>query len=116
MSFLGGISMDVAIEVEDLVVVRGKRTVLHGISTSVPVGQVTGLLGPSGSGKTTLMRAIVGVQKVRSGRVTVLGQPAGSPTLRRQIGYLTQDPSVYRDLTVRENTRYFASLYPNTTR
>jgi ABC-2 type transport system ATP-binding protein len=108
--------MDVAIGVEDLVVVRGKRTVLHGISTSVPVGGVTGLLGPSGSGKTTLMRAIVGVQKVRSGRVTVLGHPAGAPVLRRQIGYVTQAPSVYRDLTVRENTRYFASLYPNTTR
>jgi ABC-2 type transport system ATP-binding protein len=107
--------MDVAIGVDNLVVVRGKRTVLRGISTSIPVGGVTGLLGPSGSGKTTLMRAIVGVQKVRSGKVTVLGHPAGTPVLRRQIGYLTQAPSVYRDLTVRENTRYFASLYPNTT-
>jgi ABC-2 type transport system ATP-binding protein len=109
-------TMDVAIEVNDLVVVRGHKEVLHGISTTVPAGLVTGLLGPSGSGKTTLMRAIVGVQKVRSGRITVLGQPAGFPDLRRRIGYMTQDPSVYADLTVRENARYFASMYPHTTR
>jgi ABC-2 type transport system ATP-binding protein len=108
--------MDVAIEVEDLVVVRGRRTVLNGISTSIPVGGVTGLLGPSGSGKTTLMRALVGVQKVRSGRITVLGLPAGSPALRHKIGYVTQSPSIYADLTVRENAYYFASLYRGVTR
>jgi ABC-2 type transport system ATP-binding protein len=108
--------MDHAIEVEDLVVVRGKRTVLHGIGTQVPRGSVTGLLGPSGSGKTTLLRALVGVQIVRSGRIEVLGRPAGSPDLRHRIGYLTQAPSVYADLTVRENARYFASLYPGVTR
>jgi ABC-2 type transport system ATP-binding protein len=107
--------MDNAIEVQDLVVVRGKREVLHGISTAVPAGKVTGLLGPSGSGKTTLMRAIVGVQRVRSGRIDVLGQPAGSPALRAKVGYLTQAPSVYADLTVRQNARYFASLYRGVT-
>src|SRR5437764_10674728 len=105
-----------AIEVRDLVVVRGKRQVLHGISTTVPPGSVTGLLGPSGSGKTTLMRAIVGVQRVRSGSVTVLGRPAGATSLRREVGYVTQAPSVYADLTIRENTRYFASLYPGLTK
>ena len=73
--------------------------------------QVTGLLGPSGSGKTTLMRAIVGVQMVAGGTVTVLGDPAGSAALRRRVGYLTQAPSVYADLTVRENARYFAALH-----
>jgi ABC-2 type transport system ATP-binding protein len=85
--------------------------VLKGLSFAVPRGQVTGLLGPSGSGKTTLMRALVGVQKVRSGEVTVLGAPAGSPPLRTRVGYVTQAPSVYADLSVRENARYFASLY-----
>lgn len=103
--------METAIEVRDLVVTRGKRRVLHGISCAVPRGSVTGLLGPSGSGKTTLLRAVVGVQIVAGGTVTVLGQPAGSAGLRHQIGYLTQAPSVYADLTVRENTRYFARLY-----
>jgi ABC-2 type transport system ATP-binding protein len=103
--------MEHAIEVENLVVVRGTREILHGVTCAVPRGSVTGLLGPSGSGKTTLMRSIVGVQKIKSGRVTVLGEPAGTPALRRTVGYLTQAPSVYADLTVRENARYFASLY-----
>jgi ABC-2 type transport system ATP-binding protein len=71
---------------------------------------VTGLLGPSGCGKTTLMRAIVGVQTVEAGRVEVLGTPAGSPPLRARVGYVTQAPSVYRDLSVRENLRYFARV------
>lgn len=101
----------VAVDVESLVVERGKKAVLHGIDARIPRGSVTGLLGPSGSGKTTLMRAIVGVQIVKAGRVTVLGEPAGSARLRHKVGYLTQSPSVYADLTVRENTRYFASLY-----
>jgi ABC-2 type transport system ATP-binding protein len=103
--------MDSAVSVRDLVVDRGTRQVLKGFSFEVPVGQVTGLLGPSGSGKTTLMRALVGVQKVRSGEVTVLGEPAGSADLRARVGYVTQAPSVYHDLSVRENVRYFAALY-----
>ena len=103
--------MDSAVTVTDLVVERGRRRVLPGLSFTVPPGQVTGLLGPSGSGKTTLMRAIVGVQQVRSGEVTVLGAPAGSAALRHRVGYVTQAPSVYEDLSVRENVRYFAALY-----
>jgi ABC-2 type transport system ATP-binding protein len=103
--------MEIATAIDDLVVARGKRRVLHGLTLAIPRGTVTGLLGPSGSGKTTLMRCIVGVQKIESGRVTVLGQPAGSAPLRGRVGYLTQTPSVYADLTVRENARYFASLY-----
>jgi ABC-2 type transport system ATP-binding protein len=107
--------METAIEVNDLVITRGRNRVLSGLSCAIPRGSVTGLLGPSGSGKTTLMRAVVGVQKVESGTVTVLGRPAGSADLRARVGYLTQAPSVYADLTVRENARYFASLYPDTT-
>jgi ABC-2 type transport system ATP-binding protein len=100
-----------AVEIRDLVVERDTQEVLHNVSAEIRRGVVTGLLGPSGAGKTTLMRAIVGVQLVKSGQVTVLGRPAGSPELRRTMGYLTQSPSVYSDLTVRENVRYFASLY-----
>src|SRR3954462_9594920 len=103
--------MDSAVTVTDLVVDRGPRRVLPGLSFTVPAGQVTGLLGPSGSGKTTLMRALVGVQIVRSGEVTVLGEPAGSPDLRHRVGYVTQAPSVYADLSIRDNVRYFAALY-----
>jgi len=103
--------METAVEVRDLVVERGKRRVLHGISCSVPAGSVVGLLGPSGSGKTTMIRAIVGAQIVKSGEITVLGRPAGSAALRATVGYVTQSPSVYADLSVRENARYFAALY-----
>ena len=99
-----------AVVIEGLEVRRGGKPVLPGISASIRSGVVTGLLGPSGSGKTTLMRAIVGVQIVARGRVTVLDRPAGTPELRRRVAYVTQAPSVYNDLTVRENLRYFARI------
>jgi len=99
-----------AVAVERLRVVRGRRVVLPDVSLVVHSGTVTGLLGPSGSGKTTLMRAIVGVQIVAGGSVRVLGEPAGWPALRRRVGYVTQAPSVYGDLTVRENLRYFGVI------
>jgi ABC-2 type transport system ATP-binding protein len=96
-----------AVAVSGLVVVRGKRQVIPGLDLEIPAGQVIGLLGPSGSGKSTLMRCIVGVQVIESGTVTVLGHPAGSPVLRDRVGYVTQSPSVYADLSVRDNVVYF---------
>ncbi|MGW4715402.1 ABC transporter ATP-binding protein [Nocardia sp. NPDC004260] len=100
-----------AVEVRDLRVHRGGREVLHDISLTIPRGSITGLLGPSGCGKTTLMRSIVGTQIIESGEVTALGHPAGSPALRHLIGYVTQAPSIYNDISVRENVAYFAALY-----
>lgn len=96
-----------AVVIRDLTVVRGRRLVLPGVSLEIPARQVVGLLGPSGSGKSTLMRTIVGVQVVESGTVTVLGHEAGSPELRDRVGYVSQSPSVYPDLTIRENVAYF---------
>ena len=96
--------------VESLSIRRGGRLIVDGLTLTVPAGAITGLLGPSGSGKTTLIRAIVGVQIVESGEVTVLGEPAGSQPLRSRVGYVTQAPSVYADLTVRENLHYFARV------
>jgi ABC-2 type transport system ATP-binding protein len=98
------------IVVDDLRVDRGGRTVLTGISLGIEAGAVAGLLGPSGCGKSTLMRAVMGVQIITAGRVTVLGAAAGSPSLRRRVGYVTQAPSVYGDLTVRDNVRFFAAV------
>lgn len=106
----------VAIQISDLLVVRGRRTVLPGLNLTVPAGSITGLLGPSGCGKTTLIRAIAGIQIVRSGAVTVFDRPAGDATNRKRLAYVTQASSVYPDLTVAQNLRYFASLSdaPNT--
>lgn len=102
--------MKPAIRAKHLTVIRGKNEVLHSVSCSVKTGTVTGLIGPSGSGKTTLMRSIVGVQRLSSGTLEVLGLPAGHANLRSKIGYVTQDPAVYSDLTVEQNLRYFASV------
>jgi len=102
---------DHAVIVEQLVVDRGRQRVFDQFDVTVAAGVVTGLLGPSGSGKTTLLRAIVGTQRIRHGTVTVLGEPAGSAALRRRVGYTTQAPSIYGDLTVIDNLRYFAALY-----
>jgi ABC-2 type transport system ATP-binding protein len=99
-----------SVAVRGLVVERSGTRVLHGIDVDVRPGRITGLLGPSGSGKTTLMRAIVGVQLVASGTVTVLGRPAGDPSLRSALGYVTQAAAVYGDLSVRENVDYFAAM------
>ena len=99
-----------AVRIAGLVVRRGSTTVIHGLDLRIPRGGIVGLLGPSGCGKTTLMRAIVGVQRVASGSVSVLGAPAGTAPLRRRVGYVTQTASVYDDLTVRQNLRYFARI------
>ncbi|CAL9518765.1 ABC transporter ATP-binding protein [Streptomyces sp. enrichment culture] len=99
-----------AVRASGLTVVRGPRTVLHGLDFTVPRGQITGLLGPSGCGKSTLMRAIVGTQAKVTGTLDVLDHPAGHPRLRTRIGYVTQAPSVYDDLTVRQNLDYFAAV------
>jgi ABC-type multidrug transport system, ATPase component len=107
---VSGPGQDAALEAHGLAVRRGGRQVLHGLDFAVPRGSVTGLLGPSGGGKTTVMRCVVGVQSNVAGTIRVLGRPAGSPELRHQIGYVSQSPSVYGDLTVRDNVRYFAAL------
>ena len=99
-----------AVAVSGLRVVRGGRPALDDLAFEIRSGSVTGLLGPSGCGKSTLMRAIVGVQIVASGTVTVLGEAAGSASLRTQVGYVTQAPSVYGDLSIGENLRFFASV------
>lgn len=103
--------VDAAVRIDHLRVVRGKRPALHDLSVEIPRGTITGLLGPSGCGKTTLMRCIVGTQIVTSGAVSVLGHPAGSQQLRHRVGYVTQNPTIYDDLRVIDNVRYFGALY-----
>jgi ABC-2 type transport system ATP-binding protein len=99
-----------AIGADHLHVVRDKTVILYDVSFAIKPGTITGLIGPSGSGKTTLMRAIVGTQAISGGTLQVLGKPAGSAVLRRKIGYVTQAPAVYADLTVQQNLAYFATI------
>jgi ABC-2 type transport system ATP-binding protein len=99
------------ISIDHLRVIRGKRPAIHDQSVQIARGTITGLLGPSGCGKTTLMRAIVGTQIITAGSVIVLGQPAGSAPLRRRVGYMPQDPTIYNDLRIVDNVRYIAALY-----
>jgi ABC-2 type transport system ATP-binding protein len=105
-----GTEKEVAIAVRDLRVVRGENLVLPSVTLDIRPGVITGLLGPSGSGKSTFLRSVVGVQIVAGGEIEVLGLPAGDPELRRRVAYVTQHPSVYGDLTVRQNLEYFARI------
>lgn len=100
-----------AIDIQNLQVRRGGRRALDDVSVRIERGTITGLLGPSGCGKTTLIRSIVGTQVVAGGSVTVLGRPAGSAALRHRVGYVTQEPTIYPDLRVVDNVRYFAALH-----
>ncbi|MET4542056.1 ABC-2 type transport system ATP-binding protein [Arthrobacter bambusae] len=108
-------SRPAAIEASGLYVSRARTAILCGLDFTVDSGRITGLLGPSGSGKTTLMRAIVGVQRITRGTLVVLGLPAGSSPLRADVGYVTQGASVYPDLSVEANVRYFGAMHSATT-
>lgn len=99
-----------AIIADNLTIIRGDKQILESLSFSLSSGKLIGLIGPSGSGKTTLIRTIVGAQHITSGTLTVLGSQAGSKVLRKEIGYVTQSPAVYGDLTVRQNLKYFATI------
>lgn len=98
-----------AVEARKLGVRKGQTAILHGLDIVIKTGTLTGLIGPSGSGKTTFMRSVVGVQKYQ-GELSVLGQPAGDKGLRPRIGYVTQNPAVYGDMTVAQNLSYFAAV------
>lgn len=100
-----------AIVVEHLTVRLGDSfEALKDVSIDLEVGKITGFIGPSGAGKTTLIRTMVGRQKIAEGQITVLGKPAGSANLRADVRYMTQELSVYSDMTAAENLRYFARM------
>jgi len=103
-------SSEQAIIAKDLTVVKQKKPILHDVSFELAPGKLVGLIGPSGSGKTTLMRTLIGMQIASKGSAQLLGLPAGAKALRRHIGYRSQDPAAYSDLTVEQNLRYFATL------
>jgi ABC-2 type transport system ATP-binding protein len=102
--------MNNSVEAAGLRVVRSGTVVLDDVAVEVPAGRVTGLIGPSGCGKTTLMRTIVGLQRYQAGQLRVLDLPPGHRRLRNRIGYVTQSPSVYGNLSVAENLQFYAQV------
>ena len=94
---------------ENLVKAYRKRRVVNGVSIRVEPGEIVGLLGPNGAGKTTTFNMVVGVVKPDEGEVLFLDQPVTRKPMhlraRLGMGYLTQEPSVFRKLTVEQNIR-----------
>ncbi len=92
---------------EGLVKEYRKRRVVNGVSIRVAAGEIVGLLGPNGAGKTTTFNLIVGLVRPDAGSVRFEGRPIGRLPMHQRarlgIGYLTQDPSVFRKLTVEQN-------------
>ena len=99
------------IECSGLTMSFGRLKVLDDIDLSIGYGENYGILGPNGSGKTTLIRILCGLLKPTSGSVRVLGRVVPDRRNNPRIGYMTQMDALYNDLTVRENIRFFASIY-----
>ena len=95
------------IQASDLVKQYGQRTVVNGVSLHASCGEIVGLLGPNGAGKTTTFYMVVGLVRPNSGTVTFRGEEiTRMPVYRRArlgLGYLAQEPSIFRKLTVEEN-------------
>ncbi len=89
------------------------RLILRGLSFSIPVGQSVALLGANGAGKSTLLHLLATLTTPSSGQLTLMGRPVhrGDAALRRRIGMIGHQPMLYRDLTARENLRFFGRLY-----
>lgn len=102
-----------SIEIKGLFKTFGKVDALKDVSFDIPSGKITGLLGPNGAGKTTLIKAMAGSVKPTSGSVSVfsLDPVRDRRKLRKRIGYMPQGPSIYEDLSARENIVFFAGLH-----
>ncbi len=101
---------DTAISIEKISFSYGRLRVIDGISLEIPKGMSFGLLGSNGAGKTTFIRLMVGLLKPNSGHITRLGKMP-SPANAGNIGYMPQLPSLYNELTVRQNIDFFARIY-----
>ena len=102
-----------AIVVEGLVKRVGAFVALDQVSFTVRRGEILGFLGPNGAGKSTLIRVLCGLLRATSGRAEVIGIDVGRDPegVRRHIGYMSQRFSLYNDLSVRENLRFFGGIY-----
>lgn len=104
---------DPVIVLENLAKTFGHTAAVDGVTMTIPAGEIFGFLGANGAGKTTTMRMLCGLTKPTSGRGTVLGHDMwrGRHAIRPKFGYVAQKFSLYPDLTVLENLRFFGSAY-----
>ncbi|MEC4687219.1 MAG: ABC transporter ATP-binding protein [Nitrospirota bacterium] len=89
---------------------RPSVTVLDGLTLSIEQGQIYGFLGPNGSGKTTTLKILLGLMHATTGRVEVLGKPAGNVMVRKRIGFLPESPYFYDYLTAEEFLNFYGHL------
>ena len=101
------------LELADVHTYYGNIHALKGISITVDTGEIVTLIGSNGAGKTTAIRMLTGLLAPTSGKATVAGFDlyTGAEGVKRNIGYMSQRFSLYDDLTVRENIRFFAGIY-----
>jgi len=104
---------ELPIVVENLSKRFGHFTAVDDISFSVSTGEVFGWLGPNGAGKTTTIRMLLGLMKPTSGRASVLGMNPSTQTkaMQARVGYMSQQFTLYNDLTARENIRFYGRVY-----
>jgi ABC-2 type transport system ATP-binding protein len=109
---MGGCSADMTscIDVQYVSKSYGKTVALYDVSFSIPCGESYALLGPNGAGKSTTLRLLVGLLKPDTGIVRIDGHEPFSPEAKSALGYLPEDASPYRTLSVRENLEYIAAL------
>lgn len=93
------------------VTLSGNVKALKNINLQIKSGLITGIIGPSGAGKSTLVKSIVGSLQITKGEISVFGDSPSSKNLRKNLGYMTQELSVYSDLNVNENLKYFGKTY-----
>jgi ABC-2 type transport system ATP-binding protein len=102
--------LPLAVEARDVGKHFGSVTALDGLTLEVNAGEIYGLLGPNGSGKTTFIRALAGLVRPDAGELRVFGAAPRAAVAAGAIGYMTQAPALYTDLSVDENLRFFAAL------
>jgi len=107
------VSDDIAIQTERLTKRFGPVTAVDSVDLTIRRGEIFGFLGPNGAGKTTTIRMLCGILRPTSGRATVLGYDVVSDpdSVKRRIGYVSQQFGLYADLTVEENMHFYADLY-----